>query len=43
MHSMLFSQSRPCVRFSPLGSDEMNDAVRALVSAWDVCVLVADS
>jgi hypothetical protein len=37
---MLFSQTLPFIRFSPSGSDEMIDAVRALVSAWDVCVLV---
>lgn len=37
---MLFSQSHPFVRFSPTGSDEMNDTVCALVSAWVVWVLV---
>ena len=40
MHLMLFSQSYPFIRFSPSGSDEMIDAVCALVSAYDVCVLV---
>jgi len=40
MRSMLFSQSPPSFCFSPIGSDEMIDAVRALVSAWDACMLV---
>lgn len=37
---MLFSQSHPFIRFSPRGSDEMDDTVCALVSAWDVRVVV---
>lgn len=40
MRLMPYSQPYPFIRFSPSGFDEMIDAVCALVSAWDVCVLV---